>query len=126
MFLITVLAAAPGAAPALAPSPSNFLPAAPSSTTTCSEEGDIEAIAADGITTGCGSGRFCAGADLPRREMAAFIGKAKRLTPIIPPERPPPPYPDAGAGTGKRAIYSNSGQQVWLINEDETLYATFW
>jgi hypothetical protein len=88
-------------------------------------EDDINALAGAGITSGCGSGRFCPGADLPRREMAAFIGKAKGLTPIIPPERPPPPYPEIGMGTGKRAIYSNSGQQVWLINEDETLHTTF-
>jgi lipoprotein-anchoring transpeptidase ErfK/SrfK len=88
-------------------------------------EDDINALAAAGITSGCGSGRFCPGADLPRREMAALIGKAKGLTPIIPPERPPPPYPQIGAGTGQRIIYSNSGQQVWLINEDETLYDTY-
>jgi putative cell wall-binding protein len=34
-----------------------------------------------------------------------------------------PPYP--AFGTGKRIIYSNSGQQIWLINEDETLHDTY-
>lgn len=35
-----------------------------------------------------------------------------------------PPYPEDGA-TGKRIIYSVSGQQVWLINADETLHDTY-
>jgi putative cell wall-binding protein len=34
-----------------------------------------------------------------------------------------PPYPDVGAG--KRIIYSNSQQRVWLVNEDETLHDTY-
>lgn len=34
-----------------------------------------------------------------------------------------PPYP--AVGQGQRIIYSNSGQQVWLINADETLYDTY-
>lgn len=34
-----------------------------------------------------------------------------------------PPYPDVGSG--KRIIYSNSQQQVWLINADETLHDTY-
>jgi lipoprotein-anchoring transpeptidase ErfK/SrfK len=88
-------------------------------------ENDINAVAGAGITSGCGRGRFCPGAELPRRHMAVFLAKAKGLTPIVPPERPPPPYPEIGMGTGQRIIYSNSGQQVWLINEDETLYATY-
>lgn len=88
-------------------------------------EADINAIAAAGITSGCGSDRFCPAADLPRKDMASFIARAVGLTPIIPPKRPPPPYPQIGAGTGKRIIYSNSGQQVWLINEDETLHDTY-
>lgn len=35
----------------------------------------------------------------------------------------PPPYPDVGSG--KRIIYSNSQQQVWLIDEDERLVDTY-
>lgn len=34
-----------------------------------------------------------------------------------------PPYP--AVGTGQRIIYSNSGQQVWLINSDDTLHDTY-
>ena len=35
----------------------------------------------------------------------------------------PPPYPDVGSG--KRIIYSNSQQQVWLIDEQERLVDTY-
>jgi lipoprotein-anchoring transpeptidase ErfK/SrfK len=41
----------------------------------------------------------------------------------VPPERPPPPYPQVGHG--KRIIYSNSQQRVWLIDADETLHDTY-
>ena len=34
-----------------------------------------------------------------------------------------PPYPNVGHG--KRIIYSNSAQRVWLINADETLHDTY-
>jgi hypothetical protein len=35
----------------------------------------------------------------------------------------PPPYPDIGSG--KRIIYSNSQQQVWLIDENDNLVDTY-
>jgi hypothetical protein len=40
-------------------------------------------------------------------------------------EAPPvaPPYPDVGSG--KRIIYSNSEQRVWLIDEQEVLVSTY-
>ena len=82
-------------------------------------ENDIDALAAAGITNGCAEGKFCPASKLPRHQMATFIGRALGLTPLVPPERPPPPYPDVGSG--KRIIYSNSEQHVWLIDENETL-----
>jgi hypothetical protein len=36
---------------------------------------------------------------------------------------PPPPYPDVG--DGKRIIYSNSEQRVWLIDKDNLLVDTY-
>jgi lipoprotein-anchoring transpeptidase ErfK/SrfK len=36
----------------------------------------------------------------------------------------PPPYPDVG-GSGKRLIYSNSGQRVWWIDENDNLVDTY-
>jgi len=36
---------------------------------------------------------------------------------------PPPPYPDVGSG--KRIIYSNSEQRMWLIDGDERLVDTY-
>ncbi|MEA3509892.1 MAG: S-layer homology domain-containing protein [Actinomycetota bacterium] len=86
-------------------------------------EGEIEAIAAEGITLGCGTDSYCPTDSMPRAQMAVFMGRALHLTPMVPPERPPPPYPEVGSG--KRIIYSNSQQRVWLINEDETLHDTY-
>ena len=39
----------------------------------------IEALAASGITGGCGGGNFCPGANLTRRQMAIFLAKALGL-----------------------------------------------
>ncbi|HHC09227.1 MAG TPA: hypothetical protein ENK55_11005 [Actinobacteria bacterium] len=39
------------------------------------------------------------------------------------PPPPPPPYPDVGSG--KRIIYSNGQQRVWLIDENERLVDTY-
>lgn len=82
-------------------------------------ENDIDALASAGITNGCAEGKFCPSSRLPRHQMATFIAKAKHLTPMVPPERPPPPYPNVGSG--KRIIYSNSQQHIWLIDENEQL-----
>lgn len=86
-------------------------------------EDDINALAAAGITTGCHDGAFCSSRVLPRAEMAVFMARVLGLTPIVPPERPPPPYPQIGEG--KRIIYSSSQQRVWLIDEDEQLVDTY-
>jgi hypothetical protein len=42
-------------------------------------QGDINRIAAAGITTGCGGGRFCPRANVSRWEMAVFLVKGFRL-----------------------------------------------
>ena len=39
-------------------------------------EGDINSLAAAGITTGCGGGRFCPSAAVTREEMAGFLHRA--------------------------------------------------
>jgi hypothetical protein len=39
------------------------------------------------------------------------------------PPAPPPPYPDVGSG--KRIIYSNSEQRIWLIDDDDLLVDTY-
>jgi hypothetical protein len=86
-------------------------------------EADINALRAARITGGCGEASFCGSDQLPRSQMAVFIGRAMHLTPMVPPERPPPPYPDVGKG--RRIIYSNSQQQMWLIDENEQLVDTY-
>ena len=39
---------------------------------------------------------------------------------LCPPPRPPSPYPapPANSGEGRRVVYSNSGQRVWLVEAD--------
>jgi hypothetical protein len=86
-------------------------------------EADIDRLAAAGITSGCGGGNFCPYHLLSRAEMAVFIGRALGLTPNTPPERPPPPYPDVGRG--KRIIYANDEQRVWLVDGREQLVDTY-
>jgi hypothetical protein len=39
----------------------------------------IEALAASGITGGCGSGNFCPNQNVTRGEMAAFLARALGL-----------------------------------------------
>ncbi len=45
----------------------------------------IEALAAEGITTGCGGGKFCPQNPVRRDHMAAFILKAKHGSSYVPP-----------------------------------------
>lgn len=86
-------------------------------------EGDINRLAMAGITSGCGDGNFCPYTRLSRADMAVFVAKALGLTPNVPPERPPPPFPDVGRG--QRVIYDNSEQRVWLVDEREQLVDTY-
>lgn len=51
-------------------------------------EDEINAIAAAGITLGCGSGSFCPHLDVTRDQMASFLGRAMGLTEAVPPPRP--------------------------------------
>ena len=51
--------------------------------------------------------------------MAAIAGTFGSLPGGDEPPPVPPPYPDIG--DGKRIIYSNSQQHVWLIDEDNRL-----
>ncbi len=45
----------------------------------------IEALAAEGITTGCGGGNFCPNNFVTRRQMAVFLLKAKYGSSYVPP-----------------------------------------
>ena len=83
----------------------------------------INALAAAGITSGCGGDNFCPWSNLNRAEMAVFVARALSLTPIVPEERPPPPYP--AVGDGKRIIYANEEQRVWMIDENNQLVDTY-
>ena len=48
----------------------------------------INAIAAQGITNGCGAGLFCPFGAVTRAEMASFLGRSLNLTPIDPSTTP--------------------------------------
>jgi hypothetical protein len=51
-------------------------------------EQDIEALAAAGVTSGCGSDTFCPDRPILRANLAVFLVRALQLEPIIPPPRP--------------------------------------
>jgi hypothetical protein len=51
-------------------------------------EQDIEALAAAGITAGCGSGSYCPDRPISRKNLAVFLVRALDLDPIVPPPRP--------------------------------------
>ena len=86
-------------------------------------EAAINSMAAAGVTSGCGNNGFCPHSGLQRSEMAVFIARALGLTPIVPDERPPPPFPNVGHG--KRIIYANGEQRVWMIDEYNELVDTY-
>jgi hypothetical protein len=83
----------------------------------------INSLAAAGITSGCGNDGFCPYSRIDRAEMAVFIARALGLTPAVVSERPPPPYPDVGHG--KRIIYANEEQRIWLVDENNELVDTY-
>jgi hypothetical protein len=43
--------------------------------------GDVSALAASGVTAGCGSGKFCPKANVTREQMAAFMNRLGALSP---------------------------------------------
>ena len=45
----------------------------------------IEALAAEGITTGCGGGNYCPASPVKRQQMAVFLLKAKHGSSYVPP-----------------------------------------
>lgn len=51
-------------------------------------EGDIDRLAAAGITNGCSAGRYCPAEPMARNHLAVFLGRSLGLTPNTPPPRP--------------------------------------
>ena len=62
-------------------------------------EADINAIAATGITTGCGPGLYCPAEGVTREQMATFLARALGLTPVA-----SGPFTDAAASIHAGAI----------------------
>ncbi len=48
-------------------------------------EANINILASNGITVGCGTGTYCPGDLVPRDQMASFLGRALDLTENVPP-----------------------------------------
>jgi len=82
-------------------------------------EGSINALAHAGLSYGSSGSSFSPQRAVRRSEMAAFLSLALGLQPTPPPLR----YPSVGEG--KRIIYENADQRVWLIDADEVLVDTY-
>jgi hypothetical protein len=71
-------------------------------------EDDINALAATGVTVGCGGGLYCINEVLKRDQMASLLARALQLSPTPPP--PPPPPPPGGSpliATSAYGIYAD-------------------
>lgn len=86
-------------------------------------DGNIAALVAAGIVEGCSDTSYCPTGSVPRWLMATNLAKALGLDPIIPPPPPFPPHPDVG--DGKRIIYANAAQRVWLIDENNVVVDSY-
>jgi len=60
--------------------------------------GFVEALAAAGITSGCGNGNFCPGAPVSRAQMAVFLGLAVHGAGFVPPPATGTLFSDVPAG----------------------------
>ena len=83
-------------------------------------DGAISALYAAGIVDGCSETSYCPWDSVPRWLMATNMARALGLDPIIPPF---PPHADIG--DGKRIIYSNGDQRIWLIDENNVVVDSY-
>jgi hypothetical protein len=80
-------------------------------------EADINALAAAGITKGCGGTDFCPGSRTTRAQMASFIGRTVGLVPTVPPERDPA---DLSVEDAIRAWFPDVTSQAMTIADCES------
>jgi hypothetical protein len=66
----------------------------------------IKQLAADGITAGCGGGRYCPESSVTRAEMAVFLLRSKYGSSYNP--------PPVGAGTGFLDVTANHWAAAWI------------
>jgi len=86
-------------------------------------DGAINALASAGIVEGCSSTDFCPWSSVPRSLMAANLGRVLGLDEIVP---PPPLFPaHPQVGDGKRIIYANAAQRVWLIDDHNVVVDSY-
>jgi len=92
--------------------------------------GDIDRIAAAGITLGCnppGNDHFCPTRPVRRDEMASFLSRAGGLTPVVPPERCNILPPDNIWNTriDGLPVDAHSAEYIATIGAGATLHADF-
>ncbi len=95
-------------------------------------EPSIDAVAAAGITLGCGPGLFCPADHVTRAQMASFLARALGLTPLFPPPRPDvvfrqvaqgltaPTFATAPAGDARLFITELAGRVMILVDGSVT------
>jgi hypothetical protein len=66
----------------------------------------IKQLAAEGVTGGCGGGKFCPKGNVTRAQMAVFLLRAKYGSTYLP--------PDAGASTGFSDVPVNYWAADWI------------
>jgi S-layer homology domain len=93
-------------------------------------EGDIQKIAAVGVTVGCNppaNTRFCPDDEVTRAEMATFLTRALHLTPNTPPARCPTLPADDTWNTrvDHLPVHARSAQFVSAIGSTSTVHADF-
>lgn len=96
-------------------------------------EDDINALAAAGVTAGCGSASFCPDEPVTREQMASFLTRSltgkgvEPPPPAPPPGTPPPPPSDDPPGTSapSGSVHVNPGQSLQQLvdkNPDGTTF----
>ena len=90
----------------------------------------IDALAAAGITAGCGTGpvRYCPDSRVTRAQMATFLARALNLVelPGASALLPAGPALDRSRLDGvKHIVYARGDQHVWLVQADGTLFDSY-
>lgn len=96
--------------------------------------GGMWLLTTSGAVLSSGSAPSLGGATPPPWAVGSSIAAAPSgpgywtlMSPPAPPPRPPDngPRPPANSGSGRRIVYANRAQQVWIMNGDDSVEASF-
>jgi hypothetical protein len=106
--------------------PSHLLPQGAADVTLTRTGGGVWVVARDGALYTYGDAPYLGGANTTERHAAAIAAAAGGGYWVAMVPKPPsgPPAPP-NSGEGRRIVYSNSGQRVWLVESDNHYSATF-